>query len=595
MKRAGSNILVVIWVLIVFITVLTVAGYVSGLTESRAYQATADASAFLLQARNIRREMLNMESATLKYAISGMPTFLDSYNKAAVELPGMWSTLEGTIAEVEHEAETPPNLRQRISKMHLDASNWQQQVAQPVIDLRRTQGREAALAAVTDGEHSGIFASFLGSSDAVESYLQIELVEVGEQAANTSNLRQGLLLGMGIVALAIGVLSTWIVRRDLRLQDQAVRAAETEARRLQTIIENVPVGIRLLSSPDGNVILQNRAAEEIFPRDTWNTLRPRERVEYYNFSRSDGTPIIYEELPRVRTEQEGVGIKDFEMVVTRPGPGGRHTNLLMSTAPLLDDHGKIAAVVAVLQDVTRMKELDQRKDEFIATAAHELRSPLTTIVGYNQLMQKLLASVEDLPPNVKTYQAAMVRQTKRLNDLVERLLDASRIQLGRVVLDRSRVNIVELARMVAANTETAEEQRHTIKVTSTQEEIYGNWDMTRLEQVLTNLLSNALRYSPEGEDVDVRFGRTDGLVRVEVVDRGPGVPEENREALFDRYYQGTDTASPITEKLSTPLPKRGSLGLGLYLSSEIIRAHKGQIGVDPNPGGGSIFWFTLPL
>jgi signal transduction histidine kinase len=112
---------------------------------------------------------------------------------------------------------------------------------------------------------------------------------------------------------------------------------------------------------------------------------------------------------------------------------------------------------------------------------------------------------------------------------------------------------------------------------------------------MSNVLNNAMRYSPRGSRIEVRASRHDGTARVEVVDQGPGVPPDRRVSLFTRYYQsGTDTTGNLqSEEQRQPRAKRG-LGLGLYISSEIIRAHGGRIGVDPNPEGGSIFWFELP-
>ncbi len=131
----------------------------------------------------------------------------------------------------------------------------------------------------------------------------------------------------------------------------------------------------------------------------------------------------------------------------------------------------------------------------------------------------------------------------------------------------------------------------------------------RLEQVITNLLGNALRHTPPNSNVEVKLQKVGSYARVEVIDEGPGIPLEQRPHLFDRYYQSTSLAPSIipgehpavgdgqtgTHRPSTAPQKRQGLGLGLYISHEIVKAHKGQIGVDPNPEGGSIFWFTLPL
>ena len=155
---------------------------------------------------------------------------------------------------------------------------------------------------------------------------------------------------------------------------------------------------------------------------------------------------------------------------------------------------------------------------------------------------------------------------------------------------------------------------HIIEITAPAE-LTGCWDPVRIEQVIANLLSNALRYTPPGSKVEVRLQALDKEAKVEVIDEGPGVPSEQRPYLFDRYYQtntlnsgmlsendqpaaatgSEESAQGPTQSPPREARKRQGLGLGLYISQEIIKAHHGEIGVDPNPEGGSIFWFTLPL
>jgi signal transduction histidine kinase len=260
-----------------------------------------------------------------------------------------------------------------------------------------------------------------------------------------------------------------------------------------------------------------------------------------------------------------------------------------------------------------MRELDQRKDEFIATAAHELRNPLATLSGYSQLIQKLVSRGSAGPEVIERNLGEMNRQINRLNNLVERLLDASRIQLGRLILDKSKQDLVKIAASVVDELTATDANAHVITIIAPAE-LTGCWDLVRIEQVMTNLVGNALRHAPRSSKVEVRLQALDSIARVEVIDEGPGVPPEQRPYLFDRYYQtaplspgmipndGQSTGNsdsdqspqaPAQGASGTPQKKQG-LGLGLYISQEIVKAHHGDIGVDPNPEGGSIFWFTLP-
>jgi two-component system phosphate regulon sensor histidine kinase PhoR len=296
-----------------------------------------------------------------------------------------------------------------------------------------------------------------------------------------------------------------------------------------------------------------------------------------------------------------------EIEFTAASPTGRR-HILSGAAPITDESGKIVAVVETMQDVTRMREMDQRKDEFIATAAHELRNPLTALSGHNQLLQRQVISSPEADPDMVRHTQVMSRQITRLTELIERLLDSSRIQLGRLTLDMDAEDLATIARSVISDYETTDEGHHPIELI-TPPQIVGYWDATRLEEVLSNLVGNALRYTPDESPVTVEIEDEGTWARVRVSDRGPGIPADQRQRLFDRYFQTGPLNSAVVETVGSshlvpgsgrrievrPVPpKKKGLGLGLYICSEIVKAHGGQIGVEPNPGGGSTFWFRIP-
>ncbi|MDQ3930834.1 MAG: HAMP domain-containing histidine kinase, partial [Chloroflexota bacterium] len=222
--------------------------------------------------------------------------------------------------------------------------------------------------------------------------------------------------------------------------------------------------------------------------------------------------------------------------------------------------------------------------------------PLTALHGYIQLQNRQAAKSE-VPPTFVRYLEEMTKLSRRLNSLVELLLDASRVSLGRLVLDKGRADLAEIVRSTVAAAETIDQGAHRLQLVAPAS-IIGMVDATRIEQVLTNLIGNALRYSPPGTLVFVRAEQRDGHARVEVIDNGPGVPEEMRPHLFSRYYQdrgATSQEQGANGGAPTALRRERGLGLGLHISKEIVQAHGGEIGMIPNPEGGSIFWFTIPL
>jgi two-component system phosphate regulon sensor histidine kinase PhoR len=402
---------------------------------------------------------------------------------------------------------------------------------------------------------------------------------------------------LAFIALGGAILTLRTVRRDLRREAEAVRRIETEHRQLQAVVDNLPIAVRVMDAPGSNVILQNGPAEEIFPAAIWNRMTRGERIKYFDLRRPDGTPVTLEDAPVAKGLLEGRTVRDVELLTTRPETGTRH--LLVSAAPIKDEAGNVTSSVILIQDITQLKVIDRRKDEFIAIAAHELRNPLAALVGYNHLANRTLGKVragttgaEEALPTIERHLAEMGKQIERLTKLIARLLDASRIQLGRLNLEKSSVDLVRIAEQAVANARTTDAGAHEIEL-SAPPELIGQWDPTRLEQVVTNLLDNALRYSPPGSKVHLSVVEEKGIARVEVADQGPGIPDHQRPHLFNRYYGPLPILRAPGDDQG-PRKKRG-LGLGLYVSAEIVAAHGGDIGLGSDTGAGSVFWFTLPV
>lgn len=211
---------------------------------------------------------------------------------------------------------------------------------------------------------------------------------------------------------------------------------------------------------------------------------------------------------------------------------------------------------------------------------HDLKSPLTSIKGFAQLMRRRERYNE-------TAVESIVAQTGHLERLINDLLDAARLEAGRADLQRTLVDLVELAQSIVEGV-AAWTTEHLVLVEAKRPTIHDQWDADRLAQVPQHLLSNAVKYSPDGGDivVTVDTAAPDGGSRavVSVSDRGVGIPEDVRDRLFDRFYRVEST-------------ERGAqgLGLGLYITRSLVEAHGGRIWVESTPGNGSTFTFTLPI
>ena len=226
------------------------------------------------------------------------------------------------------------------------------------------------------------------------------------------------------------------------------------------------------------------------------------------------------------------------------------------------------------------RELVRKKDEFIAIASHELKTPLTSIKGIIQILERSASKGEIEKLKELTGKAAV--QVDKFNILVDQLLDSTNIQAGELKLKKTHFSLLEL---VQTCTQHAIDQREDVHIeVSGSADIMVYADRNRLEQVLINLINNAVKYSPDSHLVQIRVLEQDGIASVHVTDFGIGVEKRKVPLIFDRFYRVDE------QNVNYP-----GLGLGLFIAAEIIRRHKGEIGVDSESGKGSTFWFSLPV
>ncbi|MFP2963665.1 ATP-binding protein [Myxococcus sp. 1LA] len=234
-----------------------------------------------------------------------------------------------------------------------------------------------------------------------------------------------------------------------------------------------------------------------------------------------------------------------------------------------------------------LKEAVRAREEFLSVASHELRTPLTPLKGFAALTLQRLEKGGDFPERERLLKAlrSMARQTERLTRLVDDLLDTARIQGGRLELERQRLDLVPLLREVLERFELRTESGVTFELNVPGHAVEGDWDALRLEQVLTNLVSNAVRYSPHGGAVRLSLEATEDQVRLRVQDEGIGIPPENVADLF----------RPFARASNAQARHFGGLGLGLFICREIVERHGGSIWAEsPGPQRGSCFHVRLP-
>ncbi len=341
----------------------------------------------------------------------------------------------------------------------------------------------------------------------------------------------------------------------------------------QAAIDSLPDPV-LVVGLDGELRQANQAAETIL----------KVRAEAGAGAIASLEPVVRSLVERMRLHVAGghgaylpKGLDEAVKVTTGDG-----VRLLQPRAtPLYAEEGNVVGATIVFQDVTRLHRFEELRNDLVATVAHEMRTPLTSL----RMAVHLLAEQTVGPLTGK--QADLVfaarEECDRLQAIVDELLDLSRIQADRIEL---RLGSQDPEQLVSEAIESQHSVAEARGVELRSELLPGTpavaVDHERIQLVLANLLANAIRYGPPGGTVTVRALARDGMLRFEVADQGPGIPKDYQQAVFDKYVR-------------VPGALAGGAGLGLYIAREIVRAHGGEIGVESEPGRGATFWFTVKL
>jgi PAS domain S-box-containing protein len=365
-----------------------------------------------------------------------------------------------------------------------------------------------------------------------------------------------------------------------RLQQQLVeleearRQVEASGRKLALFAERAPIAVLELQ-PDGTVAEVNHAAEILFgfaaAELVGGSVKKLVRPEFHaEFDRT------WQELLSKRESMAGLKIRN-------PRRDGIDLICEWTVTPLVNFRHEVLAVIAQGRDVTAQLEAERMKKEFTSTLSHELRTPLTSIIGSLQLINGgVMGEVEAELGELTT---VAERNAQRLLDLINDLLDIEKIESGKVTLAPERIRVDDLVReAIMLNEGFGKRFKVRFEPRGALPGRHVLADRKRLLQVMTNLLSNAAKFSPEGSVVEISAEDAGSKVRIAVHDRGSGIPEAFRSRIFGRFTQADSTATR----------QKGGSGLGLAICKRLIELMQGRIGFDNRAGGGTIFWFELP-
>jgi NtrC-family two-component system sensor histidine kinase KinB len=344
-----------------------------------------------------------------------------------------------------------------------------------------------------------------------------------------------------------------------------------EKSKSETIVRTIDDGI-LVVDPEARVTNLNPKAAEILGVKSFD-------LQGEHFLELWGNEEVFRQLKQVLAEGKASPAGGEENTLTiRRGEERRHYQLLIS--PIQNKPGRTQGAVLLLRDVTRLKELDQLKSEFIMKASHELKNPLTGVTMNIALLRE--SAFERLGPKERLLLGGAEEDLRRLRGLASDLLDLSRMEAGKLTMEIGTAAMEAIVeRCLVAMRAQAGELGVELSASLPEALPPVLADPNKILWVLTNLVANALRYTPRGGFVRISAELEEAAVRVEVRDNGQGIPHEDQGRLFEKFFQARGGAS-------------GSLGIGLAICKEIVRAHRGAIWVESAPGQGSTFSFTLP-
>lgn len=354
------------------------------------------------------------------------------------------------------------------------------------------------------------------------------------------------------------------LRAEIEYRKQAQSELRERVQELRSTLESIPQ-IAFTAKSTGTIEFVNQ--------------------HWYNYSHvQEEFPQTHPDDPDIKEHWEAAIREhrplEMEIRIKTLTEGNYHCHLLRTTP--IKEADTIIKWVGTFTDIEDQKQAEKRKDEFLSIASHELKTPLTSIKAYMQLLERAFATELEESADSGKYLKRAQFQVDKLHSLIADLLDISKIESGRMKFNKK---VFKFDDLLANSIDIISQTNHDVRIIrkgNIDALVYG--DEIRIEQVILNYLTNAIKYSPDIKDVVVENSLDpQGNIMVKVIDSGVGIPPDKQSQIFNKYYRVEETSHRFQ-----------GLGIGLYICSEIIKRHSGTFGVESNPDQGSTFFFTIP-
>ncbi|SMB84325.1 ATP-binding protein [Deinococcus hopiensis] len=605
--------------LLLLLVTLTVAWSV--LRNARSADLVHQSQENITLARDLLNDMVDLETGQRGFILTLDPQFLEPYTAARTRLPGHLQALQIQARQAPLEEDRRASQLQQVQRIERLLSDWEERGGGLALRLARTDP-EAAVQQVRSGAGKRIMDQI---REAIAAYQQAELTHQRQlMQVNANDLRQALgvtVLGVLLTTLTLLVVlrrtatSVAQVLRHLSTTTQGIAHGAVGAPLPPHAIHEVAALAENLSDVGQQVIRRERERDasltalqesetrhralisaipdilmSVNARGEIQTFKPPVDVDNPDWIKAMVGNKVPDVLPPHVAELIMRGVRD-SLRDNRPQRAEMTMDMSIVTpeAPAIQDFevrfvpAQGEEVLIISRDISDRKHVERLKNEFVSTVSHELRTPLTSIRGSLSLIASGIMG--ELQPRGKKLVEIALNNSERLVRLINDLLDMEKIESGKLEFEMRRLDVNALVRRsVEANRAYAQPFGVELEFSPQVPDVHVWGDEDRLLQVLTNLISNAVKFSPQGSAVTVATAMKDGAVRISVRDRGPGIPPQFRSRIFGRFAQAD--ASVTRDK--------GGTGLGLSISKAIVDRHGGRIAFEDHPEGGTVFAFELP-